>query len=89
MSDDRPRGFQFPGRFEIAAMGAADAGLERIVPEALTGAGLNVIPGSVRVRGSAGGRYVSVRVEFDAETRDHYEAAHHALRARPEVKWTL
>ncbi len=40
-------------------------------------------------RHSSNGRYVSVRISFRAESREQYEAAHAALRAHPEVKWTL
>jgi hypothetical protein len=32
---------------------------------------------------------VSVTVSFEAASRAEYEAAHQALRAHPEVKWTL
>lgn len=84
-----PRGFQFPGTFEIAAMGPAEAGLEQAVPSSLEAAGLQVVPDSLSVRPSSAGRYVSVTVRFEAKSRQDYEAAHNALRAHPEVKWTL
>ncbi len=83
------RGFQFPGRFEITVMGAADAGLDRLVAEVLEQAGLRVDRGSLRQRASSKGAYVSVAISFDAASRDDYDGAHAALRARPEVKWTL
>jgi len=83
------RGFAFPGRFEIAAIGAADAGLDALLPEVLAGLGLPVDCASLRQRPSAQGKYVSVSIGFEARTRADYEAAHAALRARPEVKWTL
>lgn len=82
-------GFTFPGEFDIAAMGAADAGLDRLLPETLQALGLRVIADSLRVRPSSQGRFVSVTVRFEAQSRDDYDAAHGALRARPEVKWTL
>ena len=88
MSSQAP-GFTFPGTFEISAMGGAEAALERLVPELLGAAGLAVEPGSVSVRPSRAGRYVSVRVRFEAHSRADYEAAHAALRAHPEIKWTL
>jgi len=87
--DEKQRGFQFPGEFEIAAMGAADAGLERLLPETLDALGLAVVPDSLRTRPSSKGNFVSVTVRFEAQSRDDYDAAHGALRARPEVKWTL
>lgn len=86
-ADDQ--GFQFPGVFEITAMGAAEAGLEREIPALLSAAGLAVLHETVRTRASSAGRYVSVAISFRAESREQYEAAHVALRNHPEVKWTL
>lgn len=88
-SDNPEHGFQFPGEFEITAMGPADAGLEAEVPNLLMAAGLTVVPDSLTTRASRGGNYVSVRLAFRAGTREEYESAHAALREHPEVKWTL
>jgi putative lipoic acid-binding regulatory protein len=83
------KGFQFPGVFEITAMGPASAGLEAVIPQELGAAGLVVLHETVRSRASSAGRFVSVSVSFRANSRAEYEAAHVALRAHPEVKWTL
>jgi putative lipoic acid-binding regulatory protein len=83
------QGFSFPGTFELSAMGAAEAGLERVLPELLEQAGIAVLREQVAVRASSAGRYVSVRIAFEAASREQYDAAHAALRAHPEVKWTL
>ena len=83
------QGFQFPGAFEITAIGKADAGLEERVPEILVGIGLAVMNGSERTRPSSEGRYVSVSVTFTCPSREKYEAAHAALRADPDIRWTL
>ena len=82
-------GFQFPGVFEITAMGPASAGLEEVIPRELAAAGLTVLHETVRSRNSSAGRFVSVSISFQAQTRADYDAAHTALRAHPEVKWTL
>ncbi len=91
MSTDNPKeqGFAFPGVFEITAMGSAQAGLETAVPRELEQAGLTVLHETVSSRASSAGRFVSVSVQFKAASRADYEAAHHALRAHPEIKWTL
>ena len=90
MSDEpQAKGFQFPGVFEITAMGPVEARLECVIPQELQGAGLVVMQESVRSRASTAGRFVSVTVSFRAENREQYEAAHHALRAHPDIKWTL
>ena len=88
-SDNPDNGFQFPGVFELSAMGAADAGLERELPELLESAGVTVLREKVVVRPSSGGRYVSVRIAFEARDRAQYDAAHTALRNHPDVKWTV
>lgn len=88
-SESPARGFQFPGVFEIAVMGAADADLALLVPQVLTASGLKLRPEPPRIRPSSKGNYVSVTVSFEAASRAEYDAAHAALRARPEVKWTL
>lgn len=88
-SDNPEHGFQFPGDFEITAMGPASAGLEVEVPNLLRAAGLTVLHETVTSRPSSGGRFVSVRLSFRANSREEYESAHAALREHPEVKWTL
>jgi uncharacterized protein len=83
------QGFQFPGAFEITAMGKAGSGLERRVPQAIAALGLAVFDGSLRTRESREGHYVSVSVTFTCPSREKYDAAHAALRADPDIKWTL
>jgi putative lipoic acid-binding regulatory protein len=90
MSDQQEhKGFQFPGVFEITAMGPAAAGLDLAIPHELVAAGLTVLQETVRSRPSSTGRFVSVTISFQANSRADYDAAHVALRAHPEVKWTL
>lgn len=90
MSEEAPaRGFQFPGVFEITAMGPVEAQLEQLIPRELAAAGLTVLQETVRSRASSAGRFVSVTISFRADSRAEYDAAHVALRAHPDVKWTL
>ncbi|AKC86463.1 DUF493 family protein [Pseudoxanthomonas suwonensis] len=88
-SDNPEHGFQFPGTFELSAMGAADKGLETELPKLLSDAGIEVLEESIQWKHSTNGKYVSVRIGFRADSREQYEAAHQALRDHPEVKWTL
>ena len=88
-SDNPDHGFQFPGTFELSAMGTAETGLENELPKLLTDAGIEVLNESISWKHSSNGRYVSVRIGFRAESRAQYDAAHDALRAHPEVKWTI
>lgn len=83
------QGFQFPGSFEITAMGVANANLRERVQEILRELGLTVLEASVRERASSQGNYVSVSVLFTCPTREKYEAAHASLRAHPDIRYTL
>ena len=83
------QGFQFPGLFEITAMGRAAGDLERRVPELHEGIGLGVMAGSVRVRPSKGGNYLAVTVSFTCPAREKYDEAHAVLRADPDIHSTL
>jgi putative lipoic acid-binding regulatory protein len=82
-------GFQFPGDFEITAVGKTSANLPSHVPQLLDRAGLRVLHETVRHKQSAAGNFVSVTISIHCETREQYEAAHAALRASPDVKYTL
>ncbi len=88
-SDNPDHGFQFPGTFELSAMGTAGIELERELPRLLTAAGIEVLDERISWKHSSNGKYVSVRIAFRAQTRAQYDAAHEALREHPEVKWTL
>ena len=83
------QGFQFPGVFEITAMGAGHAGLEANVPALLESIGLAVLAGSLRTRPSREGNYLSVAVSFTCPSREKHEEAHAVLRADPDIRWTL
>ena len=88
-SDNPDHGFQFPGVFEISAMGSAEADLHQVVPMVLEALGLTVYHDRTAIKPSAKGNYVSVTVVFEAHGREDYDAAHGALRDHPAVKWTL
>lgn len=88
-SDNPDHGFQFPGTFELSAMGPAEAGLERELPRRLMDAGIDVEHESITWTASSTGKYVSVRIRFRANSRDEHDLAHQVLRDHPEVKWTL
>lgn len=88
-SDNPEHGFQFPGDFELSAMGLAEAALHERIPVVLAELGLSVDDDATRVRPSTKGNYVSVTVRFRARSREELDAAHAAVRELPEVKWTL
>lgn len=83
------QGFQFPGVFEITAVGNANADLAARIVALLGAIGLQVLDGSLRTRPSREGNYVSITLSFDCPSREKYDAAHEALRADPDIRWTL
>jgi putative lipoic acid-binding regulatory protein len=87
--DRDTRGFTFPGRFEITAVGDTSGDLKARVPELLESAGLTVLHETVRHRHSREGNYISVTVSFECPSREKYEAAHAVLRAEEAIKYTL
>ena len=87
--DNPEHGFQFPGEFQLSAMGTAEAGLERGLPQRPPGAGFEVLSERIQWKHSSNGKYVSVRLVFLADSREAYDRAHQLLRDHPEVKWTL
>lgn len=82
-------GFQFPGEFEITAMGNANADLPARVPQILEGIGVHVLHETVKQRQSREGNFISVTVSFRAENREQYDEAHASLRADPDIRYTL
>jgi putative lipoic acid-binding regulatory protein len=88
-SDNPDHGFQFPGTFELSAMGTAEKDLETVLPTLLMDAGIDVVQETVTWKHSSNGRYVSVRISFRVDSREEYDRAHQVLRDHPEVKWTL
>ena len=51
--------------------------------------GVDVVSEQVNWKHSSTGKFVSVRIAFRAESREDYDRAHEALRANPDVKWTI
>ena len=88
-SENPEHGFQFPGTFELSAMGAADKDLQGELPQLLLEAGIEVESETIQWKHSSNGKYVSVRISFKANSREQYDLAHQVLRDHPEVKWTL
>lgn len=88
-SENPAHGFQFPGTFELSAMGLAETHLERALPQALVDAGIDVVSEQINWRHSSTGKFVSVRLAFRAASREEYDRAHLALREHPDVQWTV
>lgn len=85
---DKGQGFEFPGSFEVTAVGNADAGIEAKLTQIIGDLGMHVLDASVRSRVSGKGTYVSVSAEFTCPSREKLEALHAALRADTDIHYT-
>ena len=63
------QGFQFPGEFEITAMGNASADLPTRVPAILEGIGLHVLHETVKHRHAREGNFLAGTISFRCDTR--------------------
>ena len=83
------QGFQFPGVFEITAIGSSEVNLETRMPEILASIGLHALAGSAKLRASSGGNYTSLSMSFTCPSRELYDLAHAKLREDLHIRWTL
>ncbi len=81
--------YEFPGAFEVAVMGAADGGLIEALPALIEAVGAQVLAGSLRIRESSAGNYISVSISFLASDRPQLDAVHESVRTHPAVRWLL
>lgn len=81
--------YEFPGAFELSAMGAADAGIADVLPALVESVGAQVLAGSISSRPSSNGNYVAVRISFLAANREQLDAVHNVVREHPGVKWLI
>ncbi len=89
-SDNPDHGFQFPGTFELSAMGTAEKDLETRPADPAAGR---------RHRGAARTGQLEAFLQRPLclgadqpsapRSREQYDLAHQVLRDHPEVKWTL
>lgn len=88
-SDTEPRGFSFPGTFEVTAFAITEARFEDQIATVLAGAGVTVLTATLRMRPSSKGNFNAISVSFLCPERANYEQVHAVLKAHPAVKWTL
>jgi hypothetical protein len=79
----------FPCRFPIKAMGRAEAGFDALVVGIVRRYAPSLGEGAVSQRLSRGGRYVSVTVVVEAESREQLDAIYQALSAEVRVLMAL
>ncbi len=85
---DAAGALEFPCDWELKVMGPAGPDFLALV-QGIVAEHLQLLSEPVRVLESSGGRYVSVSLQTHAVSRARLEAAYSALRAHPDVRWTL
>ncbi len=85
---DRAQGLEFPCRYPIKAMGRTGEGLSEAVVGIIADH-VTVAESDVRSRPSSAGRFESITVTVDVETREQLEAIYADLGKHEQVLWTL
>jgi putative lipoic acid-binding regulatory protein len=89
MTSEEPRGFEFPCSYEIKAMGIDDGRFHEVVVEIIRRHCDRVRQDSLRSRSSRGGKYVSISVVIEAESRAQLDAIYDDLTAHDKVLMRL
>ncbi len=79
----------FPCQFPIKAMGIADDGFEVLVISLIRKHVPNILEGSVKRRLSQGGKYVSITVTVEAESRAQLDNIYLELTGHEKVLTAL
>jgi uncharacterized protein len=89
MADNADALLAFPCAFPIKAVGAAGGDFEALVVEIVTRHAPGLDRSSVRVRGSRGGKWVSVTLTIEATSKAQLDAIYRDLTAQAQVVWAL
>lgn len=89
MTPDDDTLLAFPCTFPIKAVGAANGDFEAMVVDIVARHVPGLDLGTVRVRGSTGGKWVSVTLTIQATSKAQLDAIYRDLTAQAEVVWAL
>lgn len=89
MTTEEPRGFEFPCAYQIKAMGVDDGSFHEVVVGIVRRHCDTVDEDSLRARSSSGGRYVSVSIVIQAQSRAQLDAIYDDLTAHDKVLMRL
>ena len=83
------QGFSFPCDYEIKAMGVDDGHFHEVVIEIIRRHCDTVYEDSLRARASRGGKYVSISIVIEAQSRAQLDAIYDDLTAHDKVLMRL
>lgn len=81
--------FVFPCRFPIKAMGLADGHFEALVIEIVSRHAPRPAAADVSARSSSGGKWISVTLDIQAESRAQLDAIYCDLTAHESIVWVI
>jgi putative lipoic acid-binding regulatory protein len=81
--------FQFPCRFPIKVMGAHREAFESEILQAVRPLIGPLQPHQIESRLSRNGQYISLTLNFEAQSRAQIDSVYHCLTAHPWVKLVL
>ena len=84
-----PEGMVFPCRFRIKAMGLDEDDFDALVVQIVRRHCPDITEGAVSLKSSKNGKYVSVTVDIEAQSREHLDAIYDDLTAHERVLMRL
>lgn len=87
--DDPAPGFEFPCNYPIKAMGVDDGRFHEVVIEIVRRHSDRLQEDSLRKRSSRNGRYISITVVIEAQSREQLDAIYADLTAHEKVLMRL
>lgn len=88
-SNKEPQGMVYPCRFRIKAMGLDEDNFDALVVEIIRRHCPEIGEGAVSLKPSKNGKYVSVNVDIEAQSRAHLDAIYDDLSAHERVLMRL
>lgn len=89
MRTEDAAGFEFPCRFQIKAMGVDDGSFHEVVLEIIERHCETIDRDSLSQRASRAGKYVSVSIMIEANSREQLDAIYDDLTAHDKVLMRL
>ncbi|HHI77563.1 MAG TPA: DUF493 domain-containing protein [Gammaproteobacteria bacterium] len=86
---DEEKGFQFPCEYQVKAMGLDDGTFRDTVLEIVGNHCERIDENRIVCRGSANGKYLSVSVTIEAQSREQLDALYEELTAHDKVLMRL
>ncbi|ODC03952.1 hypothetical protein BFW38_10775 [Terasakiispira papahanaumokuakeensis] len=80
---------EFPCAYPLKVVGRGDPDFKRCILDVMTAEGTHYHEESISIVDSRNGRFQSVRITITAESRDHLNQVHAALKATGRVQIVL